>query len=61
VTTVAAPLVAVGLAVESGQPWTIAELLVVAVLLVVTGPVLETATARVAAQQQGRIDPESPQ
>jgi multisubunit Na+/H+ antiporter MnhG subunit len=49
------------LAVESGQPWTIAELLVVAVLLVVTGPVLETATARVAAQQQGRIDPESPQ
>ncbi len=53
ITSVGAPLTAIGLAVESGQPFTVAELLFIAVLLVVAGPVLASATARAAAQNLG--------
>jgi multicomponent Na+:H+ antiporter subunit G len=61
VTSLGAPLVAVGLCVESGQPWVIAELLVIALLLALSGPVLESATARVAAEHRGLVDMEQPE
>ena len=53
ITSVGLPLVAVGLSVESGQPFTIVELLFIAVVLAVSGPVLESATGRAAAADQG--------
>jgi multicomponent Na+:H+ antiporter subunit G len=55
VTSLGLPLVAVGLCVESGQPFTIAELLFIALLVGVSGPVLGSATGRAAAQEQGRL------
>jgi multicomponent Na+:H+ antiporter subunit G len=55
VTSLGLPLVAVGLCVESGQPFTIAELLFIALLIGVSGPVLGSATGRAAAQEQGRL------
>lgn len=55
VTSVAVPLAAVGLAVESGQPFTMAELLFVALVVGVSGPVLESATGRVAARDRGIV------
>jgi monovalent cation/proton antiporter MnhG/PhaG subunit len=56
VTSLGVPLIAVGLSVESGQPYVVAELLVIALLLFVAGPVVDTAVGRVAAQNRG-IDP----
>lgn len=61
VTSLAAPLVAIGLCIESGQPWVISELLVIALLLGVSGAILESATARTAAQNQGLLDEEQPE
>jgi multisubunit Na+/H+ antiporter MnhG subunit len=55
VTSLGLPLVAVGLCVESGQPFTIAELLFIALVIGVSGPVLGSATGRTAAQEQGRL------
>lgn len=56
VTSLGVPLMAIGLSVESGQPYVVAELLVIALLLFVAGPVVGTAVARVVAQNRG-IDP----
>jgi multisubunit Na+/H+ antiporter MnhG subunit len=53
VTSAGLPLVAVGLCVESGQPFTIAEVLFIAVVVAIAGPVLESATGRAAAAGQG--------
>lgn len=61
ITSLAGPLVAVGLAVESGQPYVIAELLVIAMLLFTAGPVLAVATARVAAQNRDLVDEGQPE
>jgi multicomponent Na+:H+ antiporter subunit G len=55
VTSVGLPLVAVGLSVESRQPFTIAELLFTALVVGVSGPVLGSATGRAAAVEQGRV------
>jgi multisubunit Na+/H+ antiporter MnhG subunit len=55
VTSLGLPLVAVGLCVESGQPFTIAELVFIALVIGVSGPVLGSATGRAAAQEQGRL------
>lgn len=60
VTSLGAPLVCVGLSVESGQPWVIAELLLIGLLLFAAGPVLESATARAAAQARGIEGEEQP-
>lgn len=59
-TSLSAPLVAAGVCVQSGQPWVIAEVLVIVMLLFVSGPVLESATGRVAAQRAGRVSEEQP-
>jgi multisubunit Na+/H+ antiporter MnhG subunit len=61
VTSVGLPLVAAGLCVESGQPFAIAELVVIAVVLAVAGPVLESATGRAAAAEQGLTAEEQPE
>jgi len=61
VTSLGAPLVAVGLCVESGQPWVMAEVAFIALMLFVSGPVLESATGRVAAQQRGIVTEEQPE
>jgi multisubunit Na+/H+ antiporter MnhG subunit len=53
VTSVGGPLVCAGLCVESRQPWVIAELIVITVLLFASGPVLEASAARAAAQDRG--------
>jgi multicomponent Na+:H+ antiporter subunit G len=60
-TSVGLPLVAVGLGVDSGQPFTIAELLFIALLMAVSGPVLESATGEAAARAQNRLPGEPPQ
>ena len=61
ITSFGSPLVAVGLCVESGQPWVMAELLFIALMLFVSGPVLESATGRVAARQRGLVAQEQPE
>lgn len=60
VTSLGGPLVAAGLCVESRQPWVIAELIVLAVLLFVSGPVLEASAGRAAAQDRGIETEEQP-
>ena len=61
VTSIAFPLVAAGLCVESGQPWVMAEVLLITVMAFLLGPVLESAVARVVAGQREVIDAEQPQ
>ncbi|HMC68477.1 MAG TPA: monovalent cation/H(+) antiporter subunit G [Mycobacteriales bacterium] len=60
VTSLGGPLVCAGLCVESRQPWVIAELLVIALLLFMSGPVLEASAARAAAQDRGIESEEQP-
>jgi monovalent cation/proton antiporter MnhG/PhaG subunit len=61
ITSVGIPLVAVGLSVESGQLFTVAELLFIAVLAFVAGPILESESGRVAAQNRGLISQGQPE
>lgn len=51
VTSLGAPLVGLALAIENGWGETTAQILLTVFLLAVSGPVLEAATGRVAAQQ----------
>jgi len=60
VTSLGGPLVGAGLCVESGQPWAIAEVAVITLLLFVSGPVLEASAARAAAQDRGVETEEQP-
>jgi multicomponent Na+:H+ antiporter subunit G len=60
-TSLGLPLVAVGLSVDSGQPFTVAELLFIALLVGVSGPVLESATGRAAARQQNHLPGKDPE
>jgi multisubunit Na+/H+ antiporter MnhG subunit len=61
VTSVGIPLVAVGLCVENGQPFTVVEILLIALLVSASGPVLESATGRAAVIAQGLIGEEEPE
>jgi len=60
-TSLGVPLLAVGLCIQSGQPWVVAEVLLIALLLGAAGPVLEAAMARTAAQRHGVIASEQPE
>ena len=60
VTSLGGPLVAIGVCIESGQPWVIAEVLSITLLLFVSGPVLEAAAAQTAAQDRGIVSDEQP-
>ena len=61
VTSAGLPLVVAGLCVESGQPFTIAELVVIGLVRAVAGPVLGSATGRAAAAAQGLAAEEEPE
>lgn len=61
VTSIAAPLVGMGIAVDTGVHLATAMVLVTVAVLAGTGPALAAATGRVSAQRDGRIDPESPE
>jgi multisubunit Na+/H+ antiporter MnhG subunit len=61
VTSVAAPLIALGLSVQYGWGLSTGVTLVVAALLAGTGPVQTSAIGRLIAQQEGRIRSESPE
>lgn len=61
VTSLAAPLIGLALAIENGWGLTTAEILFVVFLLAITGPQLEAATGRVAAQREGLVPKESPE
>jgi multicomponent Na+:H+ antiporter subunit G len=60
VTSLGGPLVCAGLCVESRQPWVIAELIVITLLLFISGPVLEASAGRAAAQDRGVETEEQP-
>jgi monovalent cation/proton antiporter MnhG/PhaG subunit len=59
-TSIGAPLVALALAIANGWGLTTAEDVFIVFLLALTGPVLESATGRAAAQREGLIGEESP-
>lgn len=60
-TSLGVPLVGLGLAVENGWSLTTAEILFICLLLAGTGPVLASATGRMAAQRQGATSRETPE
>ncbi|MFI6452721.1 monovalent cation/H(+) antiporter subunit G [Streptosporangium amethystogenes] len=59
VTSVAAPLVGVGLALDAGWEPASATILFTVLVVTVTGPVLAAATARAYAERRGLVTPES--
>jgi multicomponent Na+:H+ antiporter subunit G len=59
-TSIGAPLIGLALAIDNGWGLTMAEDVFIVFLLALTGPVLEAATGRAAAQREGLIEPESP-
>lgn len=60
VTSVAGPLLAVGLAIQDGTNLTSAQILFIAALLAIIGPVLTAVTGRLLAQNEGRIPSAEP-
>ena len=60
-TSIGAPLIGLALAIGNGWGLTMAMDLFIVFLLALTGPALEAATGRTAAQREGLIEPESPQ
>ena len=61
VTSLGTPLVSVGLCVESGLGLTAATIIAIAVIVMVSGPVLSAAVGRVAGQLEGQLPPDEPQ
>lgn len=59
-TSVGTPLVCLGLGLENGWSLTTAQIALVGVLVMITGPVLASAAVRVSLQRQGKIPQESP-
>lgn len=60
VTSLAGPLIGLALAINSGWNLTTAQILLIVALLALTGPVLEAATGRLAAQRDELVPRESP-
>lgn len=60
-TTLGAPLVGLGLALHSGWGPAAVQICLTCLLLAVTGPVMSTAAARVAAEREGSIPQEEPE
>lgn len=61
ITSFGGPLIGLSLAIETGWYLATVEILVIIALLAVSGPVLEAATARVAAQRDDLVPTEAPQ
>lgn len=60
-TSLGAPLVGLGLALQNGWSLTSAQIVLTCLLLMITGPVLAAATVRLAAQREGSVSQESPE
>ena len=60
-TSLGAPLIGLALAIQNGWGLTAGEDLLIVALLAVTGPVLTSATGRLAAQRDGLLQQESPE
>ena len=60
-TSLGAPLIGLALAIQNGWGLTTGEIVLIAALLAVTGPVLAAATGRLAAQRGGLLEKESPE
>lgn len=60
-TSLGTPLVGVGLVLHDGWSLTSAQIALTCALLMVAGPVLASATVRVASQREGSVSRESPQ
>jgi multicomponent Na+:H+ antiporter subunit G len=60
-TSVGAPLIGLALAIQNGWGLTMGQIVLIAGLLAVTGPVLQAATGRVTAQIDGLISKDSPE
>jgi multicomponent Na+:H+ antiporter subunit G len=60
-TSLGTPLVGLGLVLENGWSLTSAQIVITCVLLMITGPVLASATVRLAAQREGSVPQESPE
>jgi multicomponent Na+:H+ antiporter subunit G len=60
-TSVGTPLVGLGLVLQNGWSLTSAQIVLTCVLLMITGPVLASATVRVAGQREGAVTRESPE
>ncbi|GLY42949.1 hypothetical protein Amsp01_089720 [Amycolatopsis sp. NBRC 101858] len=60
VTTLGAPLIGAGLVLVNGVHLGSGAIVVTVVLLALTGPILQTATARLEARRRGEIDEEFP-
>jgi multisubunit Na+/H+ antiporter MnhG subunit len=58
VTSLAGPLIGLGLAVDAGWGLTAGLEALIVALLAATGPILESATGRVVAQREGRVSNE---
>ncbi len=61
VTSLGAPLIGLSLAVANGWGLTTALVLVITFFVVVTGPVLGSATARLVAHERGLVEDHSPE
>ena len=61
ITSVAGPLIAVGLCIQTGWGITAGTIILVVGLLFVAGPVTAAATGRLMAQARGEVDSEAPQ
>ena len=61
ITSVAGPVIAAGLCIQTGWGITAGTILLVVGLLFVAGPVTAAATGRMMAQADGKVDSEAPQ
>lgn len=61
ITSVAGPLIAVGLCIQTGWGITAGTIILVVGLLFVAGPVTAAATGRLMAQERDEVDSEAPQ
>lgn len=61
ITSLAGPLLGVGLTIENGWSLTSGQILFIVGLLAVSGPVAGAATGRLFAQSDGTVDSESPE
>jgi multicomponent Na+:H+ antiporter subunit G len=61
VTSLGVPLIGLALAIENGWGLTTAELLLITFFVVVTGPVLGSATARLVAEHRGLVPRKEPE
>lgn len=60
-TSLGTPLVGLGLVLQNGWSLTSAEIVLICVLVAITGPVLASATMRLASQREGSVSKESPE